>query len=149
MGSLTLPAGGRVYVDAQCFVYSVERFPVWAPVLAPLWQAVQAGALRVVTSELTLSECLVMPYRRADGQLIADFEDALHDPGVDMLPITRDLLRSAARLRASIPKLRTPDAIHAATALAAGVSLFVTNDLAFRSVPGLPVVVLRDVLAAP
>ena len=36
------------------------------------------------------------------------------------------------------------DALHAATALAAGCSLFVTNDTDFRRVPGLPAVILDD-----
>ena len=149
MGSLALPAGVRPYVDAQCVIYSVEQFPTWGPLLEPMWQAVQAGTLRVATSELTLMECLVLPYRRSDQQLIADFEKTLHDPCVDLIAITPDILRAAAKLRAIIPKLRTPDAIHAATAQAAGCTLFVTNDSAFRPVPGLTVAVLQDVLAAP
>ena len=39
-----------------------------------------------------------------------------------LLPITQSILREAARLRATI-KLKTPDAIHAATASAAFVTL--------------------------
>jgi predicted nucleic acid-binding protein len=52
-------------------------------------------------------------------------------------------------LRAGLTRLRTPDAIHAATALELGVALFVTNDFGFRGVPDLPAAVLADVLAAP
>jgi predicted nucleic acid-binding protein len=78
--------------------------------------------------------------------LIADFESFFQTPGVDLVPISPDILREAARLRASITRFRTPDAIHAATALATSAALFVTNDLGFRNVPGLPVEVLQDVL---
>jgi predicted nucleic acid-binding protein len=133
-------------LDAQCLIYTVEQFPVWFPLLDPLWQTVQGGTLRVASSELSLLECLVLPYRRADQKLIGDFEGVLSGPGVDLIPITPDLLRHAARLRAAVPKLRTPDAIHAATALEVGVALFVTNDTDFRNVPGLPVAVLRDLI---
>lgn len=42
--------------------------------------------------------------------------------------------------------LKTPDALHAATAQLAYVSLFVSNDIDFRNVPGLPLVVLNDLL---
>jgi predicted nucleic acid-binding protein len=59
------------------------------------------------------------------------------------------VLREAARLRATIAGLRAPDAIHAATALLSGCALFVTNDAGFKRVPGLPLVVLDDVIAAP
>ncbi len=55
------------------------------------------------------------------------------------------ILREAARLRA-ITKLRTPDAIHAATALQIGCALFVTNDKGFKNVPSLPHVILDDLI---
>lgn len=149
MGSLALPVGGRVYADAQSIIYTVERRSPWLPVLDPLWLAVQAGTVRAATSALSILECLVIPYRRSDTALVTRFEGMFSDPGVDVEPITEAILRRAARLRAAIPKLRTPDAIHAATALELGVALFVTNDLGFRGVSGLPVAVLADVLAAP
>ena len=42
--------------------------------------------------------------------------------------------------------MKTPDAIHAATALRADCALFITNDTDFRRVEDLPVVVLDDLL---
>ncbi|MBC7527815.1 MAG: PIN domain-containing protein, partial [Chthonomonadaceae bacterium] len=66
-----------------------------------------------------------------------------------LLPITKDVLREAARLRATISGLKTPDAIHAATALLNQCRLFITNDRGFLRVPGLNTAILDDVLAAP
>jgi predicted nucleic acid-binding protein len=62
-----------------------------------------------------------------------------------LLPITHLILREAARLRATT-KLKTPDAIHAAASSAAGSVMFITNDVGFRAVPGLPLVILADLL---
>jgi predicted nucleic acid-binding protein len=67
--------------------------------------------------------------------------------GFQSLPITRAIVESAARLRAA-HQLKTPDAIHAATALDCGCTLFVTNDAVFRRVPGLTVAVLGEVAAS-
>ncbi len=58
-------------------------------------------------------------------------------------------LREAARLRALIPALESPDAMHAATALLYGCALFLTNDNGFRRILGLPFAILDDILAAP
>ena len=66
-----------------------------------------------------------------------------------LLPISRDILHEAARLRANISGLKTPDAIHAATALLHGCTLFVSNDVGFRRVPNLPLVLLDDIVATP
>ncbi|QYO61980.1 PIN domain-containing protein [Leptolyngbya sp. 7M] len=64
-----------------------------------------------------------------------------------MIRINQPILRSAAQLRATT-NLKTPDAIHAATALAARSTLFLTSDSQFRAVAGLPVVVLSEVLTS-
>ena len=145
MGSLALPASGNVYVDAQVFIYTVERHALYSPLVDPLWQAVQAGTLEVVGSELTLMESLVGPIKKSDLTLAAAFERFFQQAGIRLLPIAQPILREAARLRATT-KLRTPDAIQAATAISAGSVLFVTNDFGFRGFAGLPVVILDDLL---
>jgi predicted nucleic acid-binding protein len=50
-------------------------------------------------------------------------------------------------MRATLSSLRTPDAIHAATASSCGCKLLLTNDVAFRRVANLPVVILDDLLS--
>jgi len=60
-----------------------------------------------------------------------------------LLPISRPILERALKLRAT-HRVRTPDAIHAATALIAGCTLFATNDPVFRRVSGLQAVILDD-----
>jgi predicted nucleic acid-binding protein len=62
-----------------------------------------------------------------------------------LVSINDIILEDAACLRAHV-WLKTPDAIHAASALRAGAGLFVSNDPAFRRVPGLPVIILDDLL---
>jgi predicted nucleic acid-binding protein len=147
VGSLTLPTSGLVYADAQTFLYSVEKHPDYAPLLRPLWQAAQAGTLEVVSSELALMETLVGPLKKGDAGLCSTYEQFFQQGGMRLLPITLSVLRDAARLRATT-KLRTPDALHAATAQLSGCALFLTNDFGFRGIAGLPLAILQDVLTA-
>jgi len=65
---------------------------------------------------------------------------------MQLMPITRAILREAAQFRAQT-NLQTPDAIHAATAITHGCSIFLTNDNGFRRVSNLPLVVLSDIAA--
>lgn len=149
MGSLNLPASGLVYADAQVAIYTVDKHPTYASVCKPLWEAVRAGKITAISSELTLMETLVGPLRSGDTAHAADREALWQQANTRLLPITLATLREAARLRATIPALKTPDALHAATALLHRCALFVTNDAAFKRVPGLSVTLLDEVLAAP
>ncbi|MBC7527806.1 MAG: PIN domain-containing protein [Chthonomonadaceae bacterium] len=111
-----------------------------------MWTA-QQGGRRIVSSELTRMETLVLPIRLQNVALTADYRRLFQQRTVDLLPITSDILDRAARLRATVPGLKIPDAIHVAIALLRGCTLFVTNDTGFRRVPSLPFVILDDVLA--
>jgi predicted nucleic acid-binding protein len=145
MGALSLPASGLVYLDANPIIYTVEKHPVYGPLLQPLWQAARSKTIEVVTSELALMETLVGPLKSGDTTLERAYEQALLGTELRLLPITQPILREAAGLRA-MTRLKTPDALHAATARQAACVLFVTNDAGFRGVGGLPLVVLDDLL---
>lgn len=146
MGSLTIPASGVVYVDANPLIYSVERHPDFASLLRPLWQAAQARTIEVVSSELVMMEVLTGPLKQGNAPLVAIFEQALTGSDLRLIPITQSILRDAANLRATT-RLKTPDALHAATAHQVGCSLFVTNDVDFRGQLRVPLIVLTDLLA--
>jgi len=145
MGALSVPTSGIVYVDTMTVIYTVERYSAYWPLLEPLWQAAQSGTIEIVSSELTLMETLVGPLKYGDAKLENAFEQALLGTEVRLFPITQPILREAAHLRATT-KLRTPDALHAATGLQLACVQFVTNDVGFRAVPSLPLVILDDLL---
>jgi predicted nucleic acid-binding protein len=73
---------------------------------------------------------------------VTDYEQFFQRRGIQLLPATRNIFLEAARLRAGSPALRTPDALHAATAQMTGCNLFVTNDKGFRQLPDLPLALL-------
>ncbi len=147
MGQLKVPAG-LVYVDTSAVIYQVERIEPYRTAAEPLWTDLDAGRAEVGTSDLSLLEVLVKPLRDGNSSLATLYRTVLlGTAGLRCLPITRAILESAAQLRAS-HNLKTPDAIHAATALQAGCTLFVTNDAGFRRVAGLPIAVLSEVDAS-
>jgi predicted nucleic acid-binding protein len=145
VGSLIVPSSGQVYFDANPVIYSVEKHPVYGPLLEPLWQAAKANAIEIVSSELVLMETLIGPYKAKDAALAAAYEQLFQQPQTALFPITLSILREAALLRASA-KLKTPDALHGATAQRAGCILLVTNDIGFRGVLSVPTVILDDLL---
>ncbi|MBD2413649.1 VapC toxin family PIN domain ribonuclease [Nostoc calcicola FACHB-389] len=148
MGQLILSNAARVYVDTVTVIYAVEQTPTYGVLLNPLWNSLQARTLEVFSSELTLMETLVVPLRNSDTFLVDAYERLLRSPQMQLIPISQSILREAARLRASTPSLRTPDAIHIATATTSGCTQFLTNDRQLRTATNLPIVILDEVLTS-
>lgn len=144
---LVLPTSSRIYIDTVVAIYSVEWNPNYYSLLEPLWLKFQAGELEIISSELILMETLVLPLRNGDRFLVNAYEQLLLSEAMQLIPISQSILRQAANLRATT-SLKTPDAIHAATALSVSCNQFITNDKGFRNIPGLPVVILSEVLAS-
>lgn len=145
MGQLIFPTSSKVYLDTSPVIYSVEKHAGYWQILLPLWRSLKSGEIEVVTSELTLLETLVKPIKQGNQILVAAYETVLTNTEIELLPITRDVLREAAEIRAA-GNLKTPDAIHAATATRANCQYLLTNDPAFKRVENLNVVILSDLL---
>lgn len=137
MGSLSpldLPRGSTAALDTVALVYFLERHPVHHRTASRVLKRIEAGELAGVISSLVFAELLVPAYRAGDNaragtvlRLLTSF------PNLKVFDITPRISAEAARLRAKYG-LRMPDAIHAATALAKGADLLVTNDIDFLKV---------------
>lgn len=147
MGQLVIPSSSIIYIDTSVAIYSVEWNPDYYALLQPLWLKFQAGEIEIVSSELILMEALVLPLRNADALAINAYEQLFLSSDMRLISISQSVLRQAATIR-STTNLKTPDAIHAATALTVDCTQFITNDKAFRNVSDLPVVVLSEVVAS-
>lgn len=144
MGLIKAVGSGPIALDTCIFIYFIEDHPDYAPLLEPLFEKLDSGALRGVTSELTLLEALVVPYRSGNRSLATEYERTLsRGRGLALLPLDRGILRGAAWLRA-VTSMRTPDALQVAAALAGGATAFLTNDRMLPEIPGLDVLQLGD-----
>ncbi len=145
MGALTLPTSGVIYLDTAPIIYTVEKHPDYYPLLEPLWIAAKTTPIEIVTSALALLETFTGPLKNNDQILLSRYEQTLKASDTALIPITEQILREAAALRAQF-NLKTPDAIHAASGLSSGCVQFITNDSIFRRVPGLTVALLHELL---
>lgn len=145
MAQLRLPETGALYLDACVFIYSVERLEPFRTLLEPIWHQSETGFLSLVTSELTIAEVLVKPIRENDQVLVDIYREQFASSEIQLIPTTRLIWEETARLRA-LTNLRTPDAVHATTALQEGYTAFVTNDRVFRRIERLNVIVPQEAL---
>lgn len=143
MGLIERLGTGPVGLDTSVFIYFIEEHPRFLRLVEPIFKAIDSGALRAVTSSLTLLEVLVMPLRTGNRPLAARYEAYLtRSGGLRMVELERPILWGAAQIRATT-RARTPDALQLATALASGCRAFVTGDRDLPAIPGLRIVKLR------
>ncbi|HLC20922.1 MAG TPA: PIN domain-containing protein [Candidatus Methylomirabilis sp.] len=148
MGLIEDLGRGPIGLDTAVFIYFIEEDPHLLHIVEPLFAAIDRGILEGVTSSLTLLEVLVVPYRVGDFSLAERYEALLtRSRGLRLVDLDRALLRSAALLRATL-RLKAPDAIQIAAALAARCPAFLTSDRKPPPVPGLKILQLRDYLGA-
>ena len=112
-----------------------------------MWQEAEDGNLIVVSSPILVVEALVKPLRDRNTEIEMQYRELFASNAVRLLDASYQVFEDAARLRAGTG-LKTPDALHAATALRANCALFITNDTDFSRVPGLPIVILDDLVKA-
>jgi len=140
--------GQTVCVDTSPLIFFIEEHPTYGPVLDPFFESVSRGEITLITSTIALLEVLVHPIRHDDEPLAQSYNDILlSSPHISTLPVTPLTAQVAAEIRAE-GKLKTPDAIHLATALTHKATTFLTNDRDFGSNPSIEILKLRDILDA-
>ena len=146
MGTVKIATGSRVYLDANVFIY-VAEVPGAYPQLTALFARFAAADLTAVTSTLTLAEVLVGPVRSGDVIRRAGYEKQITTgPVLTVVDLGRDVLIHAATVRALMPRIKLPDAIHVATAELAGCDLMLTNDAKIGRLPRLQTVLIADLI---
>ena len=128
----------RIYLDANVLIYLTEFDRDKTATLRALIGGYELAQAEFITSELAYTEVLVRPIRAQHADLILAYERLL-TVFVKPLPVSRDVLCLAAKLRAGTPAQktpdRTPDAIHVATAMLANADVFVTGDKDIKNLP--------------
>ena len=132
----------RVYLDTNAIIRFAESTDTD---IIMLFDDAAAGILKLYTSELTLAETLVGPYKTENRRLAEEYETFLQsDDVMTVVPVDRDVLRLSAKLRAEWGG-KAPDAIHVATASLQGCKIIVSSDGGLRLPPGMKRVPIEEV----
>lgn len=139
----------RLRVETAPYIYYVENHPIYAEKVDAILQFVEAMAIEIRTSVITLTETLMKPIQVSDQSLIDTYHELLTETDyIQLISVTPDLAAKAAHLRARY-NLRTPDALHVASAIESGCNAFLTNDLGLKRVTELRMLVLDELELDP
>lgn len=134
----------RVAFDTSIFIYHLEQNSKYSALADCAFSWLDSGASMGVTSAITMTELLVKPYRETSEENVDTLYALLSTyPDFAWIPSTLGIAALAAKIRANY-RLRTPDALQAATAVHAQATAFVTNDPIFRRIPDFDTLILDD-----
>lgn len=139
----------RIGLDTNALVYLLEDVAPHATASQAILDAVERGAVSAVLASVGLAELVTGPARSGDGALAERYLDELRSiAGLRIEPLTTQIAVDAAVIR-GVRRIGLADAIHLATARAAGATVFVTNDRTLRGSAKLAVVYLDDLDVEP
>ena len=138
--------GRRVYIDANVFVYFLEKHEQYFEVVLPFFQLFSQGLSLAYTGDAAVAEVLYKPYQADDLFRVNEFKAFFGDEEfMTVLPHTTKVFELTAEI-APKQKMKLIDALHYSTALMAGCQFILTNDAGFKSTANIEIIQLRALL---
>jgi predicted nucleic acid-binding protein len=131
-----LEPGSLVLVDSAPVIYTLDGNPKFARRFARVFERHAAGELVLAVTTITIAEVLTGPLAADDQALAGRYHAILNAWRV--VELSSEIAASAARLRARY-RLKLPDAVQVASALAIGADVLLTHDNDFAKINGLRV----------
>jgi predicted nucleic acid-binding protein len=136
----------RVAIDTSIFIYFVEGNLKYLALTSEIMEWLENPAHSAVTSTLTMTEVLTKPFADHDIIRVDQYYGLLSTyPNLEWIAPDLQITALAAEYRAQY-RMRTPDAIQAATAVRAVAQGFVSNDPVFKRVTSFETLLFDDLL---
>ncbi len=136
----------RLALDSAPIIYFVEAHPRYDALVTAIFENIAAGKIEAITSTLTLTEVLALPMEKQQFDLCQTYKKLLTSAEhFTLVNIGNEIAEHAASLRAHY-RLRTPDALQVATAIASDCQAFLTNDKNLSRITDIQVIVLETLL---
>jgi uncharacterized protein len=130
-----------IYLDANVVIRLVEGDAATrAPLVARLTASLGVPQ-SLATSRLTRLECRTKPLRAGATATLVAFDVFFAGVELIVVEVGATVVERATDLRAKY-NLKTPDALHYATAIEAGVAVFLTGDRGLSRCSEVPVEIL-------
>jgi predicted nucleic acid-binding protein len=134
----------KLGIDTLAFIYLVEQHPTYIARVRSIFQYVQSGSIRASGCVIALTEVLTLPLRNQKHGLVQSYQNILSNSAdLSLIPVDSRVAEEAAELRA-LYNLKTPDALHVASAIQSGCDAFLTNDRNLTRVQKISVLIIDD-----
>jgi predicted nucleic acid-binding protein len=128
-----------IYIDSNIFIYFIEATPQFFEKSKAIFEKIASVGARILTSEITVAECLYKPSQEDNKNLIRIYENLFASKAdITLITLNGATTKRAAQLGGKLG-LKLINAIHYISALEAGCTTFLTSDTRFKSGPQMQV----------
>jgi predicted nucleic acid-binding protein len=136
----------RIALDTSIFIYELEANPRYAEFTDAIFAWIEQSGHSAVTSTITMTELLVQPYRDSGEDRVNLFYGLLTTyPRLEWIAPDLEIADTGARFR-TLYRMRTPDALQAATAVHSRATGLMANDSVFARVDAFETFLLDDLI---
>ena len=136
--------GKIIGLDTMVFIYHFEENQAYSPLTFSIFESLEKGNFKGITSILTLLEILVKLKKENNSLLVERYKLLLETfPNLQVQEINENIADIASSLRANY-NINTPDAIQIATSLEAQADIFITNDATLKKISEIKVLLLSE-----
>jgi predicted nucleic acid-binding protein len=133
-----------IFLDTSLFVYTFEQNPKFHDISKEIFVALSENKFQAITSLLTVTETLTIPYKNNDSERIQNYLEVFGElPNLSVKAPTLTTAIAAAKLRAFY-NLKLPDAYQLAIAIENKCKIFLTNDKQLKKCKEIKVLCLSD-----
>lgn len=122
----------RIFLDTAPLIYFLDEDINYAKRMEQIFQKILEEKRMLLTSAITCTEYLTIPYRTQNTEKAEIFFEFLSDCDVQIYSVDVDIAKRAAQIRARYKDFKTMDCLQLATACLAECDLFLTNDMQLR-----------------
>ena len=134
----------KIYFDTNIFIYLFEGNKTAIPQIKLLQPLIEQGEITVVSSALVYAEMLPPVVKNGNQKIIQSLIDFLKETKFfTLIPVSFDISIHAGVLRGETG-MKTPDAIHVATAMKEKCDVFFTNDKQIKTPKSLERILFSD-----
>lgn len=133
-----------VAIDTAAFIYHFEENEKYLPFTNVLFEMIETGKIRGVTSTITLMEVLVKPKRDRNEEAVEEYKFILQTfPNLKIKSIDAKVAEKAAEIRAEYG-IRPPDALQVGASLVNNAEAFITNDKKLKKLKEIEIIIMKE-----
>ena len=117
----------KIFLDTSPLIYLLDNDANFGEQTKNILSVLSEQEATFVTSVITCTEYLVVPYRNGNRLRVEAFWELIADYPILLYPITQQVASKAAEIRAQY-RFKAMDSLQLAVACLEGCSMFLTND---------------------